>query len=154
MGILIKHARKSNLNQMVIQVGEEVIKFNLYKELGVDEELINDELSDQPRIYGYLTLIYNRLNAYVKDLEIKVDKAEALALKKYTAKNNPATGRPFSKEYAKSKLFLDVKYLKLRKTLTLAEVNKEDIRACIEAFKQRKDLIQTIAANRRAESRG
>lgn len=153
MSRLIKYAKKSKLSIVKILVGKEMVKFNLHEELRVDEDIINDEVVGNTQIFAYLNMVYNELNKRNKLLELRNDKYKSLLYSRFLKDKNPTTGRPYSKEYIGLEMNKDIKYIRYVQEIIEAEKQLDDVKSCIESFKQRKDLIQTVSANRRAESK-
>lgn len=151
MSKLLKYAEKSQLSKIKIILGDEEYKFNLYEELKVDEELINEEIESQPRIYSFLSLIYDKLDYIVKLERLQLEKHGEKILDNYKGKINPNTGRAYSKEYLSGVLSKNNGYLIKSKKLIKLELQRNNIKTCLISFQQRKDLIQTLSANRRKE---
>ena len=153
MSKLLKYSKRSKLSNVTIIVGKEVITFNLHEELGVEEDTINDELVGNTQIFAYLNMVYNKLNQHTKILEMRFDGYKSKLYSKLIQSKNPATGRAYSKEFIGLEMNKDLKYVRYRTQIIEAEKQLDDIKSCIDSFKQRKDLIQTASANRRAESK-
>lgn len=150
---LLKHAKSSSLNNITIKVGDENLKFNLYKELGIDDEQLDSDLISNSRIFGYLSIVYNRLTEKQKLLELEHDQLKGDIYNKLSKDINPTTGRAYSKDAIELQLVKDKTFAKQEIDLIRLKTQVADIKACIAAFEQRKDLLQTASANRRAENK-
>lgn len=153
MGSLIKQAKISSLNNITIVMGDEEIRFNLYKELGIHDDSLDDDLISNSRIFGYLSLVYNQLLEKQKLLELEHDQYKGSLYEKESQAINPATGRGYNKDVIELNMSRDLTYSKQEKTIIKLKTQVANIKACIEAFEQRKDLLQTASANRRAENK-
>ena len=150
---LLKYAKSSSLNNITIKIGDEDLKFNLYKELGIDDEQLDSDLISNSRIFGYLSIVYNRLTEKQKLLELEHDQLKGDIYNKLSKDINPTTGRAYSKDAIELQLVKDKTFAKQEIDLIRLKTQVSDIKACIAAFEQRKDLLQTASANRRAENK-
>lgn len=153
MSKLLKQAEVSKLNRIKIEDGNSTFTINIYKELRVDEEVINDEIANHTRVFGYLSMLHNQLVEEVKSKELAADKLKGNLSKDFENQKNPSTSRPFSKDAINNRLLANPKYYKLLKGIIALERKRDDIKTCLKSFEQRKDLIQTISANRRVENK-
>jgi len=153
MSKLLMHAKDSSLMDINIQYGEETVRFNLFKEVKIKKVEMRGEILTQPQIYAFLSMLQKKFELYRAELEIRESRAWAKALKKWKGKTNPKTGRPFNEDYCNSMVELDKDYNTARKKKIAVIYDLGRINACVRAFEQRKDLIQTLSANERSEKR-
>lgn len=144
-------AANSSLNKIKIIYGEEVIQFNLYDELKVSEALLNIEIKQQPRIYGFLLILRVKLARMVDDLEVTREKVYAQIHSMYKDQIDENTQRPYNDDRAKYLTRKHKKFLKSAEQYNMAKENFGVINACVKAFEQRADLIQSLSANVRKE---
>jgi hypothetical protein len=143
-------SRKARLMNVKIQYGDDLIKFNLYSEIKIDENLINDELQSQPSVYAFLTMLHKKLIKSAKEAEAHKKQLWAKLYLKY--KDGVGQyGRAPSDDVCKAKVEKNKEYQEAIKLLIIAESNRDDIQACVEVFEQRKDILQTLSANQRKE---
>jgi len=143
---LAKYALKANLMNIQIRFAGEVFKFNLYEELVINENIINDELKSQPSISGFLGTLLVKLDRIKKDKEAELNKKYNRLFVKYKGKITNS-GRPPSDDLAKSMVISNSGYQKLLSEYLQAEENANTIKACSNAFQERSYLIQTLSAN-------
>lgn len=147
--------RKSDLMEINIKYGRDTINFNLYEELVIDEDFIQRELEKQPANYSYLSVLYAHLVRKYEDEQAKFQRKEAELYIKYKttekSKYFALTGRPPDKDTTKYYVEQDRSYLVALKTLNKAKFNMLLIKAALNSFEQRKDMLQTLSANRRRE---
>lgn len=151
MGRINKYSSKSNLMNILIRYNNEKFQFNLFKETVINEDNITEELKDQPSSYSFLTMLHKGLLKQYSGYEILEKKAYAHAYLKHKEANSPITGRVNSDDVAKQKAELDMKYLKAQRASINAKYEVNVIGDAIKAFEQRKDMLQTLSANRRKE---
>ena len=136
---------------IIIELGQETFRFNLYEELAVTEASIQREIFDQASSYAFVGMLHKKLLKVVADKTLSVDTAWAKSYTWYKGETNDDTGKPYSDDYAKQLANLDKEYL-----AAVAELNSITEKAgvlgiCVKAFEERKDLIQTISANIRKD---
>ncbi len=148
---LIELAKTSNLMMLTINNGEELFTFNLYEELKLSKLSHKDNIISQPPIYGFLTMNLHKLELRRNTLEISLERARAKSLKIWKDKINPHTRRPHTDDYCKAMVELDKKVKELSIQYINIKYDLGRIQACVRAFEQRKDLLQTLSANDRKE---
>lgn len=143
--------RKSKVNNIRIEYGGKIIQFNLWDEVAINEVVLNKELKKQSSYYGFLLLLHKRLlTAFETTKQERIRNYAQLYLRGKD-KIQKGTNRPYNEEMAKA--YADAH--KSHKILTLECIKLKDnadvIFACVKAFEQRKDLLQTISSNNRKE---
>lgn len=146
-----RYVKKSNVLDVSIKYGDEMIRFNLGNELKIDEGRINEELKDQPSYYGFLTLLNIRLERIEADKKAEVSKVYSKLLIKYKGEYDPHTSKPYSNDVAKALVDNDTDYQVALKNYNKAKENKGIVHSCVEAFNQRSHLLQSLSANVRKE---
>lgn len=142
---------------MAIEIlyGGKTVKFNLYKELKIDENTINSDLENQPQIYGFITMLHNYFVKATKAAEKDKDESYGKAIERlltstgsiyYKERSNypPAN---LAKELAKKDKFYLKKY---QKVIDMADT-RDRLKNIVESFEQRASLMQTISANIRKD---
>ena len=148
---ILKYAQSSTLMDIDIQNSGERIRFNLFREIQISTSIISKEIKDQPSYYGFLTMLHKNLLKLLGEAKIKEKKAFASAYLKNKAGINKETNRPNSDDVAKQKAELDISYLKAQQNLLNIQYDTNRVEACVRSFEQRKDMLQTLSANRRKE---
>ncbi len=140
---------------MDIQIirAEEKFRFNLFREVKISEGQVQKEILSQPSSYGFLTLLQTDLLKILSEKKIEEKRAYASAYIKYKSQRSEETGRPNSDDVAKNKAELDKRYIEKQKEVIETQFNLNRITACVRAFEQRKDMLQTLSANNRKEIR-
>lgn len=141
---LLRIARTSSVGKVSLQYGDELIKFNLTKEVKIDPETIEDELLNQPTYYAFLIMLQSKLIRKFKDQEVEVRKIYA---KLFEGNKDEGMANDLAKETA----IANEKYTSAQKLLNEYEQNMNDIIGCVKSFEMRKDLLQTLSANIRKE---
>jgi hypothetical protein len=146
-GKLKKLASRSDLMNISIVHGKERIKFNLFEELVVNENKLNDELKNQPSYFAYLSTLSIKLKRISEDKKQQMNKIYHQIFVKYKSQSNENTGRVNSNEYSEALTIIEPEYQKALKDYNKAEEDFGIIKAAVDAFNQRSNLIQTISAN-------
>jgi len=142
-----EYASSSSLMDVKISYGSETFEFNLFKELVVDENKINQEIKDQPSAYAFLSMLHKKLFRISKDKKAQMEKSYARAYMKYKSQLDPDTNRLYSKESAKEMATKNPEFNMAIKIYHQAEENYGIIDSCVKSFEQRASLIQTLSAN-------
>lgn len=145
------YAGKSAIMEIKISYGGEVFKFNLSRELRIDERTINRELQEQPSSYAFLSLLHKKLYRKMKDTEQELNKIYARLYSKYLEEGKPEYGRGPTKEALEQRVTKNKDYQKSLTEYLNAEEDAKVLETCVRAFEQRKDIIQTLSANIRKE---
>ena len=148
---LLKYAESSDIMNITIKYGRERFSFNLNEELRINENIINSQIKDQPTSYAFLTMLQQKLIKLAKDKEFELQKIYARQLESLRGGKDPSTGRPPSKDSCEVIILASDEYQEKAKELVLIESNANTIRRAVEAFEQRKDILQTLSANLRKE---
>lgn len=155
MSKLVKYASKAQLMNVSIGYGDEHFKFNLFLETQIKNEKLNTALEEQPTSYSFLTMLHKKLIRRAKDYKRDADSTWAKRFIFYKT----STKSPFYKDnhrnpsddMARAYVDKDEEYTKALSELNKAEEDRDVIEACVKAFEQRKDILQTLAANTRNE---
>ena len=150
---ILKYAGRSKLMDISITYGKKKFTFNLFEELQINEQLIENELLNQPSYYGYLGMLRNKLQRRVDDLSIEVDKKYAHFYLKYK-NDSKETNKAEAARSAKYKAEKNPLYTGLRKKLSKAKEDLGSIKVCLDSFEQRSRMVQSINTNRRQENNG
>jgi len=142
-----KYASSSSLMDIKITYGDETFEFNLFDELVVDENKINQEIQEQPSAFAFLAMLHKKLLRISKDKKAELEQMYARAYMRWKNKMDSETQRLYPKESAKELATKSPEYQKAIKIYHQAEENWGVIDACVKSFEQRKDLIQTLSAN-------
>ena len=148
---LKKYARTSSLMDVRIKYGSDVFKFNLFEELKILEVRVNDELLEQPQVYGFLSMLHKKLIKKYKDLLQETEKI--LAKKRvhfYTSKFTEYYKANHSRPSEKIATAMAEASKEYQEALTNANSSEHDMNivgTCVKAFEQRAFLIQTLSAN-------
>lgn len=144
---LHKYSQKSELMNIRIKLGPELFRFNLYEELKVDENIINDEIGSQPTIQAFLGTLQTKLERIKSDKEAEMEKIYAELFVNFKGSIEDSTHRPPSDDLAKQKVIKSKKYQEAISNFNQAKENYNTIKNCMESFSQRGFLIQTLSAN-------
>ena len=149
MAKLQKYAETSTLLEINISFGEESFHFNLFKELIISEEKINEEAIEQASSYAFLSMLHTKVLRVAKDKKAEMEKIYAKKYVNYKTTIDPDTKRPYPKETAKEMATKNPTYQEAIRVYHQAEEEASILWSCVKAFEQRKDLIQTLSANLR-----
>lgn len=144
MARLIDFIEESKWMKYKLIVEGEAIKLNLNKELFIDEDDITKQVVDHPRIFAFLSRIHKELVRAAKKADINRKRVRAKRIDQLVNDGESVTK-------AREKVEYDKIYLKAYSSQLNAEYKRDTLADIIEAFKQRKDLMQTLSANLRTE---
>jgi len=142
-----QYASSSSLMDVKITYGDETFSFNLFEELVVNENKINQEIKEQPSAFAFLAMLHKKLLRISKDKKAEMEKAYARMYMQYKKKIDPETQRQYPKESAKEMATKSPIYQSAIKAYHQAEENWGVIDSCVKGFEQRASLIQTLSAN-------
>lgn len=142
--------RKSPINNIRIRYNGELVSFNLMSELRIDRTSLNEHLKKQPGYYGFCLLLHKKLMAQFERL-----KHERMGvygkLFIYAKEHRTLNSRPYSDETAKSWVESHKKFKEVSERCIKAREDADLMYTCVRSFEQRKDLLQSISSNIRAE---
>jgi len=152
MSKLHRYASKADLMNISIKYGEEKFKFNLYEELVINENNINDELLVNPQSYGFLCMLHKKYARIKEDKDIERNKAWSKVYIDYKNDLDPETGKVYNNDMAKAHADVSEEYAKANKEYLDALENLGILDTCVKSFEQRSFLMQTLSANLRKQS--
>lgn len=151
MGKLAKLAKKTDIMDVKIKYGNQLIKFNLHEELIINENRINEEIKEQPTHYAYLCLLLNKLERIKNDKKAELNKVAAKLFIKYKNKIDPKTHRPYNNDLVEAMVINNKDHSTAEDNYFKAEQDWGTIKSAVGAFDQRSSLIQSLSANVRNE---
>ena len=144
-------AIKTSLLDIKLKIGTENIRFNLFEELAINTQKINDELINQPTHFAYLSVVMIKLKKKKDALEAELQKLKDSIFIDYKEDIDPQTGRAYSNDLAEAYISQDEDYQEKLKEYKEAEDNFLLIKASVDSFTQRNDIIRSLSANVRQE---
>lgn len=150
MKSLKSYAKTSPLMEISITTGGETYTFNLHKELKISEDTIGDDLITHPQSYGLLTMLHKELIKRAKEAKLRLESTTGKLWKMYRKKLQEGARVP-GKDIIDKHIDSNSKYIQAKQSLIDLEHHRDIIESCVKAYEARKDLIQTISANRRKE---
>lgn len=150
---LATFAEASALMKVKVSWGKETFRFNLYDELAINEDKINDEVKNHPTSYAFLNMLYKKLILKADEAKSNMEKTWSREYSRQKRKINPQTGRPTSDDLCKAKADTSPivkarteEYYSAKNDATIMEV-------AVKAFESRASLIQTLSANIRSDNK-
>ncbi len=144
---LVKYAWDSKIMEVAITYGEEKFHFNLNSEIIIDENRINEEIKEQPSVYGFLGMLLIKLERIMNDKKREMEKVYSHMYIKFKTEMDESTGRVTSHDLAKEKANNSNKYQNKVDEYHDAKQSYGSIKNCVQSFEQRHLLIQTLSAN-------
>jgi len=141
-------SRTAQLANIRIKYEGEVFKFNLFEEVKITERLLEMEIKEQPSYYGFLTLLQKKLLTRFEDLKLERKKVEGTLFLQFKQEKG-ANGRPMTDDMAKASVLSHKDFILASRACIKAKDDADTIWACVKAFEQRKDLLQTLSSNTR-----
>ena len=146
-----KLAGKSELMDIRVLYGDEVIKFNLYEELQISTDIIDHEIKVQPSHAAFISMVAEMINNQTLAQEQKVARTYAKLFKMYKRQEDETTGRANSKELTEQLVQGNKSYKNEVDDLLEMKHQRGRLHTCVKGFEQRGFLIQTLSANKRKE---
>lgn len=143
---LFSMAKSSKLMRVSVKYQGERIVFNLYEESIISEDRLNSEVTEQPSIFGFLTLLQKKLIRKQKDMEIEKNSTWGKLYDKYKLTRGE-DGKALNNDHVEAKIKCNPEYIAICKDCNDIEEQVGTINSCVETFNQRSFLIQTISAN-------
>ena len=129
----------------------ETIKIDLNEELSISEVQINKELHQQPTHYAFLSMLLVKMKKELTKAQVNLDKVRGELFIDYKRSIDTETGRPYSNDLAEANVLLEEDYIEAQQKVIEKEEQFGIVKAAVDAFNQRKDLIQSLSANLRKE---
>lgn len=142
---LYKYASSTDIMDVCINFNGQKIKFNLYQELIIIEDVVNREVKNQSVSYAFLLILHKRLLAKLADAEFNLKKAKA----KLWATSKDGQEKRVTKDDIKSQIDSNPKILLKEKQVNDLQADCNILEACVKAFDQRSNQLQTLSANLR-----
>lgn len=138
------------MSKVSIKIGGREYTFDITKELAMDINDLNRELSEQPGKYAFWSALSTALEDEYARLKLVVQSKKAERYKQIKQKlldeNKKVTEAQLENELAS-----DPEILQLEQLIVEKERDRNIVRAIRDAFVQRKDSLVTIALNMRVE---
>jgi hypothetical protein len=138
------------MSRVTVKIGGREYTFDIAKELAIDINDLNRELSEQPGKYAFWSALSTALEDEYARLKLIVQSKKAERYKQIKQKlldeNKKVTEAQLENELAS-----DPEILQLEQLIIEKERDKNIVRAIRDAFVQRKDSLVTIALNMRVE---
>jgi len=138
------------MSKVSVKIGGREYTFDVAKELAIDINDLNKELSEQPGKYAFWSALSTALEDEYARLKLIVQSKKAEKYKQIKQKlldeNKKVTEAQLENELAS-----DPEILQLEQLIIEKERDRNIVRAVRDAFVQRKDSLVTIALNMRVE---
>jgi len=138
------------MSKVSVKIGGRDYAFDITKELAIDINDLNKELSEQPGKYAFWSALSTALEDEYARLKLVVQSKKAERYKQIKQKlldeNKKVTEAQLENELAS-----DPEILQLEQLIIEKERDRNIVRAIRDAFVQRKDSLVTIALNMRVE---
>lgn len=148
-------ADKSSIMQVNIIYNGEKIKFNLNEELKIVESRMQNDLTNQPRVYAFLSTLHKKLIIQFEQLEAQKSKQYGKLFNNYklskTTKHYEAFKKPPSDDVCSNLVNTNSIFTELVERTLQAKHDMLILGSIVRSFEQRADLLQTISANIRKE---
>lgn len=144
-------AQKSSLLDINIKINNELIKFNLLEELEISPKNVNQEIMEQPSHFAFLSLAMVKAKTIMDKKRSKLEGIRNSIFTEYKDDIDKNTGRPYSNDLAEAYITEQDEYREALKEYQKSENEFLQIKTCVDAFQQRKDLLQSLSANIRQE---
>lgn len=137
-----------------IKLGGKTRPIDLAKELAIslDPNDLNDQMAQQPAMYAWVGVCralaaehYDKCKTSVETIKAQKSKHYRLQRDKKNLKN--------TEKAVEADVSVDSDYLEAVEAMHEAKKNRDVLSAALDAFEQRKDMLQSIGSNLRNESK-
>lgn len=136
------YVKQKGLLSIEVLFRGKVYTINLYEELQINTQKINDELKEQPTSYAFLSTLNQHFIKRAENAERVMEKYKSMSIKKLYEKNGNVS---LAKElYAAEPL-----YDKAMKDFNAAKDQRNILSMAVKSFEQRAFILQTLSANTR-----
>lgn len=143
----IKKYGKLDLMNIDIKYGKQRIQFNLFEEAKIKDEEGNHQLIVQPAYYGFIFLLHKRLLTQFEDAK---QRRKRIWSREYLKAKQGGVGAKYLPDaMAEAKANSSKSFKNITSLCIKLKDNADTLYACVKAFEQRKDLLQTISSNNR-----
>jgi hypothetical protein len=134
---------------VVIQLyPKEVQKADLIAELHINKHNLDREILRQPELYAWWAALYSETASRVEFLQEKLDQLEARLFLRYSK----TAGRRKRVGDINKLVIINKKYVRLKRRLRHWQGSERILKySALRGFEQRKDMLQSFAANTRKE---
>lgn len=160
MPSLDTYSEKSSLMKANIKVqhGDKVktYKIDLTNAMDLNENMVNHHIRKYPKYYSFLLMLYHRINKHFEEFEQDLKRLRSEKHIYYKSKKGPyyiKEGKYPSEDIVKSYIELDESYISLSNKLLSIRHERDKIDRILKAYETRKDLLQSLSANIRRETK-
>lgn len=143
---LTKYAAKSDIMNFAIEYGGKTYKFNLDEELKISEEGLNTEVKNHARSHAFLLMLHKKLSIKLHEAQKELRRKSDKLFTEFSKTEDKVT-------VAKAKAAADPKLQIQEQKIAQMEELRDYVGVAVESFRVRKDLLQTLAANTRIETK-
>jgi ABC-type phosphate transport system auxiliary subunit len=137
-------ANKTEFLDFDLMIGGQRYTINLSQELKISEEVINEELQNQPSSYAILSRYLNLKKQQQSRLEEQLERARAKAFKRL---KSTGLDKPPSDKTAELETLLDRNYRRTNEKLLDIKREVSDLYTAVRAFEQRYELLKSLNTN-------
>ena len=138
------------MSKVTVKIGGREYTFDIAKELAIDINDLNKELSEQPGKYAFWSALSTALEDEYARLKLIVQSKKAERYKQIRQKLMDEN-KKVTEAQLENELTSDPEILQLEQLIIEKEKDRNIVRAIRDAFVQRKDSLVTIALNMRVE---
>ena len=143
---LANYAKTSSIMDLKIEFDGKVYAFNLDEELRISEDSLNTEVKTHVRSYAFLAMLHKKLSIKLQDEQQHFKRVSDKKFEQLSKTQEKVT-------FAKAMLSNDKTLVLMQKKLDQMNELKEYLGIAVSAYAIRKDLLQTLAANTRIETK-
>lgn len=142
---------KNNVDfDIKFKMHQQVYKFNLLDELEFELATVNDEIVLQEQKAALITEMYDLAKYDLNALENEFKSWKAQVWCEIKDNQTDTGGKPYSDARVDTMLISRDKYKEYLKDINDAQYTARKLENCVERFRNRKDLLQTLSSNLRA----
>jgi len=133
-----------------LRIGNQVYRGNYMEDLRISEGNINEVLKTQPERFAFWSQMEFLARMIAEKWKMELERTEAQVYLQFREEAS-LNGEKITEKTLEAKMRLSPEIDSVRQRYLQAKLQYERLRAVAEAFRQRKDMIMSLAANLREE---
>lgn len=144
---LLGYAKTSSIMNIKVEFNKKVYEFNLDEELRISEDNLNTEVKTHVRSYAFIAMLHKKLSIALNEQQQDLKRLINSKLTQQMSKGETKITA------AKAATTNDVSVVAKERLIAQMEEVRDYLGVAVSAFSIRKDLLQTLAANTRIETK-
>jgi len=128
-----------------------MFEVDIERDLSINDGTIDEDIMTQSGKYAWVSTLYSRAKTETAKNKLRLEILIAELSKKHRLQLGATLEKKPTESQIQSEVITDEKYKKVNITYIKSKENESILKGLVEAYAQRKDMIQTFASNLRQE---